>query len=280
MYLIVYLNLLSLFLLGYSTSDTNCVDETEEICNQGSTEEDTHLAKLVAKFDRSIEALWNTDDACIEENNMNEYQGLPVDIQELLASPKHEVEFMNAANKRIVNNNKGFIQCGTNITSSIWSDYNNVDEENNEKSLYDSYCNLYNEALETNTDKLLGDQFNYLSVGMDKINDLFVDKSVAENETNALYENFGENNNKNDFTSLPWELSYPIDKMAKKWSDGESYSLMGDLKFGSPLNGVAFKRNVNKAVNESLLTLNHSEEESCFKEVVPKQVNKILRNFI
>lgn len=210
---------------GYSTSDTNVEEEKE----------DKHLAKLVAKFDRSIEALWNDESENCD--NQNEYQDLPVDLQELLASPT--VEILNN-NKKTVNN-KSFIQCGTNITSSIWSDYSD-----DNKSLYDSYCNLYNESLEA--DKILGDQFNYLNI----------DKNIQENETNLLYENLDNNNLKTDYLSLPWELSYPIDRL--KWSSAEN------LDTNPP-----FKR-VSKQVNESLITLNHNEEESCFKEVVPKQV--------
>lgn len=222
---------------GYSTSDTTGVDETEEAEEKN---EDPHLAKLVAKFDRKIEALWQTSEPT-ETKETNEYQDLPVDIQELLASPTAD-NLENSLSKGCIKSSS-FIQCGTNITSSIWSDYGN------EK--YDSFCNLYNEAIETSsTDKILGDQFNYLSVGLE-------DHTVTENQANALY----ENNNKlgrSEFMSLPWELPY----QDKKWSDAENYNYM-DLKYNP--------NRLNRTIYESLLTLNHSETESCFKEVVPKQ---------
>jgi len=231
---------------GYSTSDTTSeIDQSES--GKSKNIDETHLAKLVAKFDRRIEALWNTEE---EQNQENEYHDLPVDLQELLSSPtKQTVEILNVANKRASDKPKAFIQCGTNITSSIWTD---CSEDDSEKSLYNSisYCNLYNEALETYPEKILGDQFNSLSVAADKL--------VAENETNMLFESFNKENN--NFASLPWEIAFPSGNFNnKKWSD-DSYN------FNSPL------RNITRAVNDSLITLNHNKEASCFREVVPKQV--------
>ncbi|GLV31123.1 hypothetical protein CBL_12196 [Carabus blaptoides fortunei] len=235
---------------GYSTSDTTGVDESEDICEivehnsrtrcRKSSIDDGHLAKLVAKFDRRIEALWNTDvNGCVEEtqNVENEYHDLPVDIQELLASPTKQesaaVELLNVANKWATMGDKiskPFIQCGTNITSSIWSEC--ADEEA-DKSLYDStisYCNLYNEALEKSSysDNILGDQFNSLSMSAEKLSDdIFMAAAVsnktstscannnnnkksgnrmamAENEANMLYEEQcpTENNNLCCFTNM------------------------------------------------------------------------------
>lgn len=244
----------------YSTSDTNGVDEADEPEEKAMNEDDKCLANLVAKFDRSIEALWDND-RCVEDNQANEYHDLPVDIQDLLASPvkQTDVDAMNAANQRSSNNPPGkqpFIQCGTNITSSIWSNYGG--NEVMDSNLYESYCNLYNEAVETvSADQVLGDQFNYLTVGIDV-------GRVDNDDVNSLYDNVNENNagrfcKPMDFTSLPW--AYPEQLGGRKWSDAENYS------YCSP----SYKRG-NKAMSESLLTLNHSEEESCFKEVVPKQV--------
>lgn len=326
---------------GYSTSDTTGVDESEDIseivehsgrsrCRKSSID-DGHLAKLVAKFDRRIEALWNKDeDVCVEEtqNVENEYHDLPVDIQELLASPTKQesatVELLNVANKWAMDKaSKPFIQCGTNITSSIWSEC--ADEES-DKSLYDStisYCNLYNEALGKSSypDNILGDQFNSLSMGAEKLSDdIFMaavsnnnNKSgnsvaMAENEANMLYEEHcpAENNKlccftnmklgslkQNEFTSLPWELAFPVGSFNnKKWSDAENYSCIADSKFTSPLDsgstgaggggggGVSavFTRTSGgggvhraAAVDNIITLLNHNKEASVFKEVVPKQ---------
>lgn len=245
---------------GYSTSDTNGVDDIDEPEEKRvTTDDDKHLeAKLVAKFDRRIEALWDNDQ---RNDGIDEYQDLPVDIQGLLESPTKppDVESMNVANTRSVK--QSFIQCGTNITSSIWSDYGGSEENAIETSLYDSY--LYNEDLDTantDTDQMLGNQFNYLSMGIDHLNDnIFTDKTASGENINLLYDNSVKLSK--DFTSLPWELAYPEHLGNKKWSDAENYS------YSSP----SYKRN-SKAVSESLLTLNHNDEESCFKEVVPKQV--------
>lgn len=226
-----------------------------------------HLAKLVAKFDRRIEALWSNNTEEAEQNAKNEYQDLPVDIQELLASPTNEVEILNVVNKRAADKtNKSFIQCGTNITSSIWTENS---ENEDDRSLYDSvnYCNFYNESLESYPEKNLGDQFNSLSVTAEKSDEFF---TISENETNLIYENLSKEINnikfglKNDFASLPWELTLPSNSYNNnKWSDAENYSFISE--------NIDTDLKLNTAVSESLITLNHNKEASCFTEVIPKQ---------
>jgi hypothetical protein len=96
--------------------------------------EDQNLAQLIAKFDHSIEALWNPDDGssaldkfCSEEL-VDCDQELPMNFQQLLSSPDEHylaVELFNLNGKRnqsVFSTSNSFIQCGTNITSSIWSD--------------------------------------------------------------------------------------------------------------------------------------------------------------
>lgn len=256
---------------GYSTSDTTGVDESEDAASEMEHDslnniDEGNLAKLVAKFDQRIEALWSSNTEEVEQNAKNEYQDLPVDIQELLASPTNEVEILNVVNKRATDKtNKSFIQCGTNITSSIWTANS---ENEDDRSLYDSvnYCNFYNESLESYPEKNLGDQFNSLSVATEKSDEFF---TISENETNLLYENLSKEINnikfglKNDFASLPWELTLPSNSYNNKWSDAESYSFINE--------NVDTNLKRNKAVNESLITLNHNKEASCFTEVIPKQ---------
>lgn len=100
----------------------------------GQGTEDQKLAQLIAKFDHSIEALWNPDDISSSPGNfsseetLNCDQELPLDFQQLLSSPNEQyltVELYNLNSKRNQNmfsTSNTFIQCGTNITSSIWSD--------------------------------------------------------------------------------------------------------------------------------------------------------------
>lgn len=101
----------------------------------GQGTEDQNLAQLIAKFDHSIEALWNPDESPSSPDNnfsLDETvdcdQELPLDFQQLLSSPTKQyltVELYNLNSKRMQNvfsTSNSFIQCGTNITSSIWSD--------------------------------------------------------------------------------------------------------------------------------------------------------------
>jgi len=108
-------------------------DGTACTSSPGQSAEDQNLAQLIAKFDHSIEALWNPDEAASPGNLSSEEtlecnQELPVDLQQLLTSPNKQyltVEVYNLNSKRNQNvfpTNNSFIQCGTNITSSIWSD--------------------------------------------------------------------------------------------------------------------------------------------------------------
>lgn len=98
---------------GYST-DTVLFDDTRS---------DDDLDKLVAKFDRSIEALWSPDELPAKEDD---FQDVPVDIHELLSSPSDNI---TPIMKTEIQKPVTFLQCGFNIMSSIWSQQeNNINE--------------------------------------------------------------------------------------------------------------------------------------------------------
>ncbi|XP_034235053.1 uncharacterized protein LOC117641663 isoform X1 [Thrips palmi] len=71
--------------------------------------EDRNLARLIAKFDSSIEALWNPDDVSEMAEDLREDES----DDHLTASP---IPMDVHGSKQNL-----FIACGTNITSSIWS---------------------------------------------------------------------------------------------------------------------------------------------------------------
>lgn len=113
-------------------------DDTACSTSPGQSTEDQNLAQLIAKFDHSIEALWDPDEAASpcnfsSEETLDCNRDLPLDFQQLLSSPEKQylsVELNNLNSKRSQNvfpTNNSFIQCGTNITSSIWSDQPSMD---------------------------------------------------------------------------------------------------------------------------------------------------------
>lgn len=205
------------------------------------------VTKEVQKEEQCLEnEIWQNED-----NDMNMYEDLLDDIRELLNSPEPQedtVELMNLANMRDTGR-KSFIQCGTNITSSIWS--TNVPDESSENS--------FNAALASqNSDVLLGIKFSAISIGG---GDCWPTEAsmAAENKTNLFFENCSKSN-ANEFSSLPWD-TYPY-KLGnlEKWSDAESYE--SDV--------VA----VNNVMAKSLSKLNHHKEKSCFTEVIPHTTSR------
>ena len=85
-------------------------EEPKDIVSSSAPKsEDRNLARLIAKFDSSIEALWNPEDV----SEMVEDLGDDDSDDHLTASP---VPMDVHGSKQNL-----FIACGTNITSSIWS---------------------------------------------------------------------------------------------------------------------------------------------------------------
>lgn len=116
---------------------------------------------------------WN-----MEETNL--YDDLPVDIKELLddSPTSHDVTvaMMNLANMRDTGR-RGFIPCGTNITSSIWTNEAAMEEDN---TLFD---NNFNTSVH---DSVLDLQFSSITINNNWENDDF--SFVKENERNTFFE--------------------------------------------------------------------------------------------
>lgn len=184
-----------------------------------------------------------------EEESMSICEDLPVDILDLLDSPSppdYAVEMMNLANMRN-SGNKNFIQCGTNITNSIWSVNAVIDE-----AMFD---NNYNRSLDMDQ-SLLGMKFKSLTVdGGDKA---WPSSEVAENETNLFFENLDKSSTtdesafgNDEIDGVPWNTPSAIDRL-EKWSEA-------DYNDGNNMDNIA----------TSLLKLNHNKEKSSFTEVQP-----------
>ena len=206
--------------------------------------------------------LWN------DEESMNICDDLPVDILELLDSPSpqdYTIEMMNLANMRD-GGNKNFIQCGTNITSSIWSFDADI---NDATTMFD---NTYNTALDKDqSEAMLGIKFKSLTVGNNSIQSIWSNSDIVENETNLFVEKCKKSSlmtsaNANSYGDFPtndvWGTVSGMEKF-EKWSEAEYFD------------NDHYLQNVSK----SLMKLNHNREESSFMEVVPKSGSNVLKFF-
>ncbi|XP_069704966.1 uncharacterized protein [Periplaneta americana] len=99
----------------------------------GGDADDRNLAQLIAKFDHSIEALWSPEEPApvhngfLSDDSLDCDQELQLDFKQLLSSPGEQL--YNKRNPIAFPATNSFIQCGTNITSSIWSDQNSIEQE-------------------------------------------------------------------------------------------------------------------------------------------------------
>lgn len=217
----------------------------------------TSLKQNNHKEDQMQEAL----DQCINigkdiwsnEDEMNMYDDLPVDIKDLLDSPTpHDdtVEMMNIANMRDTGKRR-FIPYGTNIMgNSIWSTDQDVAFDNNFNSSID-------DSSSTNTNDLALD-FKFISIDNPTINfdDWPPADSSAENETNTLFETKNRCRRSlflDEFRSLPGEWRSPSTNEEDKDVDEEEECFENEKL----MNRMAM----------SLLKLNHDKEKSGFVEV-------------
>lgn len=196
-----------------------------------------------------------------DEDSMNICDDLPVDILELLESPS-PMEMINLANMSDVSN-KNFIQCGTNITSSIWT----FDADT---TMFD---NTYNSVLDKDhSETMLGMKFKSLTVGNKNIESIWSNSDIAENESNmfveqckksSLMDTANVSSYHTDFSRHNlWDTVSGMEKF-EKWSEAEYFD------------NEHYLQNVSR----SLMKLNHSREESSFMEVVPKFGANVLNFF-
>ncbi|XP_050508438.1 uncharacterized protein LOC114341448 isoform X1 [Diabrotica virgifera virgifera] len=205
-------------------------------------------------FDQCVEINSNIWD---NEDEVNMYEDLPVDIIDLLDSPRPSddtVEMMNIANMRDTGKRR-FIPYGTSIMSSIWSTDQDVTFDNNFNSTIDASQNVAN-----NTEFTLDFKFSAISIDNPSVNSSFDDwppaNSMVENETNALFETNKDFRHKyfsNDFHSLPGN-----------WSVGEGRKVDEEKEIYETEKLLAF----------SLMKLNHNKEKSGFQEVTPRSASQ------
>lgn len=223
--------------------------------NHWPTEKElTHKTNVVKISKNSEQCIENNQDLWMNDvdDNMNMYDDLLDDIRELLNSPEPQedtVALMNLANMRDTGN-KSFIQCGTNITSSIWS--TNIQNESSE--------NVFNAALASqNSDVLLGIKFSSISIGGNDFTSDGWPSSDTENKANLLFENSSKSSKSNhDFQTNNDVFNFRWDSFVnlEKWSDAESYE--EDIM------------TVHNIMAKSLMKLNHHKEKSSFTEVIPR----------
>jgi hypothetical protein len=128
---------------AYCTGRNNNNNNKKEIGHQNDTDWNNMFKKSRVEAVPKTEELktdWNMNE------DVNLYDDLPVDIKELLdddSPTSHDVtvEMMNLANMRDTGR-RGFIPCGTNITSSIWTNEAAMEEDT---VLFD---NNYNSVLD------------------------------------------------------------------------------------------------------------------------------------
>ncbi|XP_044736077.1 uncharacterized protein LOC123298199 isoform X2 [Chrysoperla carnea] len=275
---------------GYSTSDTTglfddelqpSVPRCDSIDNNQNIDD---LDKLVAKFDRSIEALWSP-----ETNNENEdlpsqeddFQDVPVDLQELLASPS-DIKSPNSDiltmfkkdSSFVIQKPRTFLQCGTNIISSIWSQQENIDKSH---LLEQTFNNHPHKNDQVKTEEIVVNSFwndeNINILEQNKAN-TFIENLTFLNSNNHLFNN---NNDGADYSqklfTFGWEYGYPEINQNKWSSEAGGDMLKTTPTFDSKKNDIDIKE-----LNISFTKLNHNKENSVFTEVKPKETKSTRAN--
>jgi len=200
-----------------------------------------------------IQAIWTTEKSFDDLSGCD--QDLPMDFQQLLESP--ETSKMSLDVPRCVSTKQpsSFIQCGTNITSSIWSE--NVEDTMD--------CSVANEA---NNNLFLSFKTSVWGTSSEG--------SCNQSEKLPKPGDSGKRNiwstaENNVFSDMSWStMGNPDCKEHvgdfEKWSDVEGTRLL--------LNDADnFFSSIGATIHSSLTTLNHNKEDSSFTEVIPKVPN-------
>nr|CAD7452033.1 unnamed protein product [Timema tahoe] len=261
--------------------------------------EDSNLAQLIAKFDHSIEALWSPEDTPASlteepsEMTVESEPDVPVDFNSLLSSPSEEnysVELYNLNNNKqnlSFSGNNSFIQCGTNLINSIWSDKPSLDNSI-EHDDFDQDKSLGGFSADStqavSKSKVVGSKLHpefkpghctkrkdgpAIFQNLDGVDvGKFFNSAFAEETSKTTWNKF-ENF---PFFSLPWGVNYTLTELAlQKWSD-----VGNDTSFGNIL--ISGYGHISKPVHQAAIgmigsysALNHNKEDSSFTEVIPKQ---------
>lgn len=206
-------------------------------------------SESVKSDSEKVEALWSCDDLTGCD------QDLPVDFQQLLESPEATEMSVDTSRCPVSKQPSSFIQCGTNITSSIWSekaeesmDCSMIGEINGDSSFNKSVWGLPVSEDVLNRNEMLQESLGcFKSMGLwgrgeSRMFDLDSWKTVGNNETEESTADF------------------------LKWSDVEGTRML--------LNDADnFFSSIGSDLRGSLTTLNHNKEDSSFTEVIPKVSN-------
>uniref|UniRef100_A0A1B6KYR5 Uncharacterized protein n=1 Tax=Graphocephala atropunctata TaxID=36148 RepID=A0A1B6KYR5_9HEMI len=195
-----------------------------------------------------IQALWGTEKSYDDLSGCD--QDLPMDFQQLLESPEASKTSLDFSRCIGTKQPSSFIQCGTNIMSSIWSE--------KAEDMMDS--------------SMIGDTSNDLSFNKtvwSTSNETSLNRSeILKQSGSSLKPNIWSTDETNVFSDNSWKAVGNIDSKEPtgefgKWSDIESTSLMlndADSYFSA----------IGSNFHGSLTALNHNKEDSSFTEVIPK----------
>lgn len=179
-------------------------------------------------------------------------QDLPMDFQQLLESPESTKMSVDYSHLIGTKQPPSFIQCGTNITSSIWS----------EKAEDKMECSLIGES---NNNVSLNISLDKSAWGI--MDEACVNKPAVLQESGSIFNpSIWSTGDHCAFNNDSWKTVGNFKATlgsVGKWSDVEGTSLIlndSDNYFSS----------IGTNLHSSLTTLNHNKEDSSFTEVIPK----------
>lgn len=233
------------------------LDRKEDFDNKSEMSKSRRLFQSSESSDltsEKVKALWSTEKSFDDLTGCD--QDLPMDFQQLLESPEATKMSVDTSRCPVSKQPSSFIQCGTNITSSIWS----------EKAEESMDCSMIGE--------ISGDlnmSFNKSVWGLPASED-------ALNRNEMLQESLGSfksmglwgHGESRMFDLDSWKTVGSKEKESSadfvKWSDVEGTRML--------LNDADnFFSSIGSDLRGSLTTLNHNKEDSSFTEVIPKVSN-------
>lgn len=232
----------------------------------GDTSNEPNYCKLVTCS--TIKALWTPEKFSEDLSGCD--QDLPMDFQQLLESPE-ATKIRFDFSKSIRTKQPSFIQCGTNITSSIWSE--KIEDNSMDCSGCEGIADL-NTGMSLSVGESVWKNSVFDEQGKAVDNKNFLN-SRADDCFKPLHQPWSDGENK--FSDSPWKMMHNFHNFenimqqfcndssssSSKWSDVEGTSLILNS------NGKFYSSFYN-AYGSSLSTLNHNREDSSFTEVIPK----------
>ncbi|CAH2004226.1 unnamed protein product [Acanthoscelides obtectus] len=225
----------------------------------GSNALKTNKEQSEKQIERCLE-IAKVDLNTTNEEDVNMYEDLPVNIRLLLDSPEPPQDNVNSADRQdkiveIMNMKntrdsmkRGFLPYGMNVLSSIWSidrstTLDDVPNSELDADDHETAINIQFSTIPIANNWSNGDNDNRRRQGNAC--------EGVENEINKLFEREGER---------PGLLGY-------RWSD-EQFQVQ-PVQFGA----IGDEEKLSRQITASLTKINHNKEESCFREIAPKGPN-------